>query len=292
MLLSFEGEARLNWHFVPIERKGVSLKELSSSQREPAQALLGLGLGANGYEKAATIISLEEVLRRIEQGQGPVRDPELYYFSVFGEPDGTKPWGWSCEGHHLSLNYTIVGGRVANTPLFLGSNPGEVLHGPRKGVSPLAAEERIARELLMSLDSSQRAQAVVSASAPDDILSGNSRKAAPLSPAGVSAGLLTGQQSAILMRLIEEYLSNMPEAIALRRMRNLRAGHFGEIYFAWAGAFERFQPHYYRLQGPGFLVEYDNTQNNANHVHTVWRDLDGDFGEDLLARHHRESHRP
>lgn len=289
----FDGEQRTDWHFVPKARKGVAFKQLEPQKHQHVYALLKKGLSADGYQKLTTIISLEDVLRETEQGRGPVRDRELYYITVFGDPDGkTKPWGWSFEGHHLSLNFTVApDGRISHTPFFFGSNPGEVQHGPRKGTSPLAAEEALGRELFKSLEGEQRAQALVSAEAPRDILTSNARKANPLSPAGLAAGKLTGRQAEVLMRLLKTYIGNMPAPLAAKRMQDLKAAGFNQIHFAWAGSAERFQPHYYRLQGPGFLVEYDNVQNNANHIHTVWRDFANDFGEDLLAKHHRESHR-
>ncbi|MEJ7616513.1 MAG: DUF3500 domain-containing protein [Pyrinomonadaceae bacterium] len=292
-MMPFESDQRMDWHFIPKVRKGVTFKQLEPQNRALVHALLRKGLGAHGYKKVTTIISLEDVLQEIEKGSGPVRDKELYYVTVFGEPGGkAKPWGWSFEGHHLSLNFTVsADGRIANTPLFLGSNPGEVMSGPRQGVSPLRAEESLGRELFKSLEGEQRTEALMSAEAPADILSGNSRRVNPLAPAGLAAGKLTGRQSELFMRLLSEYTGNMPAAIGTKRMRELRAAGFNQIRFAWAGGTERFQPHYYRIQGPSFLIEYDNIQNNANHIHTVWRDFTGDFGEDLLAKHHRESHR-
>ncbi|MEJ7711169.1 MAG: DUF3500 domain-containing protein [Pyrinomonadaceae bacterium] len=273
--MPFDGDQRMDWYFIPKIRKGVTFKELDPQDRQLVHALLHKGLGASGYKKVTTIISLEDVLQEIEKGSGPVRDRELYYVTVFGEPgQKSKPWGWSFEGHHMSLNFTVgADGRVSNTPLFLGSNPGEVMHGPHKGVSPLSAEESLGRELFKSLEGEQRTQALVSAEAPKDILTSNARKANPLTPAGLAANKLTGRQSEILMRLLSEYTGNMPAAIAARRMRELRSAGFSQIHFGWAGSTERFQPHYYRIQGPSFLVEYDNIQNNANHIHTVWRDF-------------------
>lgn len=292
-MMPFESDQRMDWYFVPKVRKGVTFKQLEPQKRELVHALLRKGLGTGGYRKVTTIISLEDVLQEIEKGSGPVRDKELYYVTVFGEPGAkAKPWGWSFEGHHLSLNFTMSpDGRISNTPLFLGSNPGEVLHGPRKGVSPLRAEEALGRELFKSLEGDAQKEALVSAQAPQDILTSNARRANPLTPAGLAASKLTGRQAEIFMRLLSEYTGNMPTAIGAKRMRELKAVGFNQIHFAWAGSAERFQPHYYRIQGPSFLVEYDNIQNNANHIHTVWRDFTGDFGEDLLAKHHRESHR-
>ena len=291
-ILPFEDDQREDWHYIPKPRKGIPYKQLGEAQTQLANALLSTGLSQEGLRKASTIISLEPTLREIEQGRGPVRDSGLYYFCVFGKPQSSKPWGWSLEGHHLSLNYTVIDdSAVASTPSFLGANPAEVQHGSRQGLRTLASEEDIARTLVKSLDDTQRAQAVVSESAPSDILSANSRKASPITPAGLQANRLTGQQADILTNLLNEYAANMAPDIATARMNKLRSAGFTNIHFAWAGAFEHGQPHYYRIQGPTFLIEYDNIQNNANHIHSVWRDFKSDFGVDLLAEHYQNAHR-
>jgi hypothetical protein len=289
---ALEDEQRFDWHFVPRARKGVSFKDLDRAQQHLAYALLGAGLGQRGLIKVSTIMSLETVLREIEQGRGPARDPELYFFNLFGGPRSQKPWGWRIEGHHVSLNFTIGDEtRVAVTPAFLGANPAEVRHGPRAGLRALAAEEDLARELLKSLDAEQRRQAVINQNAPSDILSANSRKASPLTPVGLQASKLTKLQTDMLMKLLAEYAATAPADLATIRLEKIRSAGLSRLSFAWAGSLERNQPHYYRLQGPAFLIEYDNTQNNANHIHTVWRDFTGDFGLDLLAAHYQDAHR-
>lgn len=290
--LSFEDEQRFDWHFIPRARKGVSFKELEPDQRLLGNALVGAGLGQRGSIRVATVMSLESILRELEQGRGPVRDPELYFISIFGDARSASPWGWRLEGHHISLNFTILGDKhIATTPAFFGANPAEVLQGPRKGLRALAPEEDLARQLIKSLDDRQRALAVVSQSAPADILSTNLRKAEPLKPAGLQAGKLGQKQQDILMALLNEYASRHAPDIAAARMDRIRAGGLGSIFFAWAGGFEKGQAHYYRIQGTSFLVEYDNIQNNANHIHTVWRDFNSDFGADLLAAHYKKDHR-
>jgi hypothetical protein len=291
-LFPFEDDRREDWHFIPKQRKGVPYKQLDPKQRRLADALVEAGLGQRGSQKVATIRGLEPILNEIEQGRGPTRDPELYYVSLFGTPQDASPWGLSIEGHHISLNFTMIGAdRVASTPIFLGANPAEVRQGVHKGLRALASEEDTARAFLKSLDGEQRARAIVNGSAPGDILSGNARKAEPIQPAGVAVGSLSERQTEIFMRLIEEYAGTMNSAIAAARLAKLRAAGLASIHFAWAGALEHGQPHYYRIQGPTFLVEYDNTQNDANHVHTVWRDFNGDFGEDLLAEHYKDAHK-
>ncbi len=291
-VLAFEDDQRQDWHYIPKPRKGIPYKELGETQTQLANALLSTGLSQQGLRKASTIISLEPILGEIEQGHGPARDSGLYYFCVFGKPQSSKPWGWSIEGHHLSLNYTVMDDSVvASTPSFLGANPAEVQHGPRQGLRTLAPEEDLARTLVKSLDDRQRAQAVVSQNAPSDILSASLRKASPITPAGVQANSLTGQQAELLTKLLNEYAANMARDIAAARMGKLRSAGFTNIHFAWAGGFEHGQAHYYRIQGPTFLIEYDNIQDNANHIHSVWRDFNGDFGVDLLAEHYQNAHR-
>jgi uncharacterized protein DUF3500 len=284
--LPFENEQRQDWDYVPRPRKGISYKQLDQEQIQLASALLHAGLSQQGFQNVSAIRSLETILREIEGASE--RDPELYYFRIFGAPNSSKPWAWSMEGHHISLNYTLLdSSTVASTPMFLGAHPAEVQHGSRKGQRTLSSEEDTARKLLKSLDEKQRAQAIVSQSAPSDILSGNSRKVDPIKPAGLQAFSLSGQQKDILMSLLKEYAGNMAPDIAAARMEKLRAAGFNNIHFAWAGGFEHGQPHYYRIQGPSFLVEYDNIQDDANHIHSVWRDFHGDFGADLLAEHYR-----
>ncbi len=285
---AMDNEERLNWHFVPRDRKGVPLKDLDGAQRALANALLSAGLSPGGYQKASTIMSLEAVLRESEKDTVGRRDPDKYYFSVFGEPSDASTWGWRVEGHHLSLNFTVVKGQVvASGPSFFGANPAAVKQGPRKGLRALAREEDLARELLLSLDAKQKAAAVIDQTAPKDIISYNKRKAETL-PGGIAAARLTPKQRDALMAVIEEYAGNMPEEVAAARMDAVRKAGADKLHFAWAGGPDRGQGHYYRIQGPTFLVEFDNTQNDANHIHSVWRDFNGDFGLDLLAAHYQQ----
>lgn len=310
-LFPFDNEERFNWHYVPTkldglpealrklyhERKGVSLKEMSSPQRIAAHALLRSALSTQGYLKATGIMIMEEVLRETELalGRDPrvislARDPELYFVSVFGRPSRDTAWGWRVEGHHLSLHFSSVTGElVATSPMFMGSNPAVVAHGTHAGLSLLAAEARIARELLNSFDTQQSAQAIIAATAPEEIVTGNSRKATLEKMAGLSASGMTGVQRALLIRLIREYAMNLRSDLAEAELDRITTSGIEGIHFAWAGSIEAGKPHYYRVHSPKLLIEYDNTQNNANHVHTVYRDLANDFGEDMLRLHYERS---
>jgi hypothetical protein len=271
----------------------VPLKQLGDEQRKLAHAFLQTGLSQRGYMKATSIMQLELILRELEHGRGPLRDPDMYFFTVFGTPAQKTPWGWRVEGHHLSLNFTVVdGAMIASSPSFFGSNPAEVRQGPHQGMRILAAEEDLARELLRSLDEQQRARATIDAIAPKDIITFADKKANPLTPAGLAAGEMAVRQTELLQRLLQEYISAMPADIAAERLEKLHRAGWEKIYFAWAGSAEPRQPHYYRVQGPTFLIEYDNTQNDANHIHTVWRDFDGDFGRDLLREHYKSTPHP
>ncbi len=288
-LLPFEGEERVNWNFLPGRRRGVTLKQMNEAERRAAHAMLRAALSARGYEKATGVIELEAILREMEAFGGLTRDPELYYLAIFGSPSGEKPWGWRFEGHHLSLNFSSASGRiVAATPAFLGSNPARVPKGPRAGWRVLSAEEDLARQLLASLDEKQRRIAVFDVSAPEDIILGPGRKAVP-DPVGLAHADMSDAQRAVLMRLIDEYLGNMREEVARAQREKVEKAGLAKIRFAWAGGTRVGQGHYYRIQGPTFVIEYDNTQNGANHVHSVWRDLEDDFGGDLLRRHYAES---
>ena len=290
-VLRFEDDERQNWHFVPRERKGLPLREMSPAQKHLAAGLLAAGLSQQGYIKATTIMSLEEVLKVLENDSGERRNPEKYYFSIFGTPAEKGMWGYRVEGHHLSQNYTVVNGKVAASPSFFGANPAEVREGPRKGLRALAAEEDLGRAVLETLDPEQRKIAVVDQAAYKDILTAASRKAALNGqPSGLSAAKMNARQFEALRALVEEYARNVPEQLALAREEQFRkAGR--NLHFAWAGGARRGEPHYYRVQAPTFLIEYDDTQNNANHIHSVWRDFEGDWGLDLLKQHYEASHR-
>jgi hypothetical protein len=284
----FDAPERLDWHFIPRARKGLPIKELSSEQRALAFGLIQSGLTGTGFLKATTIMSLEQVLRELEAGQsgrGFTRDPELYYLTVFGSPRAGGKWGWRVEGHHLSLNFALENGTIiAATPVFFGANPAEVRQGPRQGLRTLADREDRALRLLQALDESQRKSAIFSPEAPHDIRAANTPQP-PTDPAvGVAAADLNRDQRAMLRALIESYAEDMPEEVAKAWLDEIRRAGTESIRFTWAGPADRSQPHAYRVQGQTFLIEFNNTQNGANHIHSVWRNMLGDFGIALAAR--------
>jgi hypothetical protein len=288
--IRFDADERMNWHFIPKERKGLAIREMTPYQKHLASGLLAAGLSQTGYIKAVTIMSLEDVLKLIENDSGERRNPEKYYFCVFGTPSDDGIWGYRVEGHHLSQNYTVVDGTVVCGPSFFGANPAEVRQGSRKGLRTLAGEDDLGIELIHSLDEERRKIAIVHPTAYADILTSASRKAAlEGQPSGLPASKMNAMQFDALMALVEEYARNVPAGLAEGRMAQLNdAGR--NIHFAWAGGINHGDPHYYRVQTASFLIEFDDTQDDANHIHSVWRDFRGDFGEDMLQQHYHASH--
>jgi len=291
-VFAFDSEERLRWHFVPNElhpRKGVQIKEMSEPQRALAHALLKTGLSARGYMTATEIVALENVLQVVEGPQRRFpRDPEAYQVTVFGTPGDKNAWGWRFEGHHISIRFDVVNGQTStSSPAFFGTNPAEVREGPQKGKRVLGMEEDAGRAMLESLTAEQRKTAIVLPEAPNEMVTANALKIDPLSPVGIVAKELSASQREKLMALIDVYAGLMTPDLASERMARLRKGGVEKIAFAWAGDTEKGKKHYYRIQGPTFLVEYDNVQNDGNHIHSVWRDFDGDFGRDLLREHLR-----
>lgn len=297
--MPIDAKARYEFHFVPdnnyeqfykTHRKGLTIRDMTPSQRHLAQSLLASCLSQKGFIKATSIMSLEEILKVMENDSGERRNPEKYYFSIYGDPSETGKWGLRIEGHHLSLNFFIAGGKVVGAPMFFGTNPGEVKQGPRKGTRVLAKEEDLGRDVLKSLTAEQKKTAIVDGQAYPDILTTVKRKAAlDGQPSGLSATKMNAKQRELLTALLHEYVNNVPEDMAQARLELIKkAGN--NMHFAWAGVEEKGGPHYYRIQAAGFLIEYDNTQNDANHVHSIWRDLNGDFGDDLLKAHYEASH--
>ncbi len=291
-LFPFDGDHRHDWHFIPKERTGLVMKSLTPEQRLLANALLASGLSSRGMIKASTIMSLEQVLAVME---GPnrtfPRDPELYFISIYGEPGPGKTWGWRFEGHHISLSFTIVGGEhISATPSFFGTNPGKIKSGPREGLQTADLEENIGRALVKSLNANQLKKALINVKAPSDVITAAKRKVSPLENDGVSWRELTGDQKEQLWILVKVYVERARGEISEVDLRKIQSAGQDNLVFAWAGGLEVGDPHYYRIQGPTFLIEYDNTQNGANHVHAVYRDFEDDYGEDLLKQHYQQSH--
>ena len=275
----FDSPERLNWHFIPRGRKGLPIKELSSEQRALAFGLIQSGLAGSGFLKATTIMSLEQVLRDLEKGSGPVRDPELYYLTLFGNPTAPGRWGWRVEGHHLSLNFVIEDGKIVSaTPAFFGANQAEVRQGPRQGLRTLAEREDRALRLLQALDDNQKKTVLFAEKAPGEIRGANTPQPPTEPVVGLAHADMNGDQRSMLWAIIESYSEDMPEEIAKSWLDGIREAGVDQVRFAWAGPGDRSQAHAYRVEGPSFVIEFNNTQNGANHVHSIWRNMLGDFG--------------
>ena len=291
-VFAIDSPERLDWHYVPRKRQGLPLRAMDDRQRAAAHALLRAALSDVGYRKATDIMGLENVLRAIERVRRFDRDPDNYAWSVFGDPEGGAgtPWGFRVEGHHLSLNFAFAGATAAVTPAFLGANPARVPSGPLEGLRVLGAQEDLARELIRGLGAPERDRAIIAARSLGDIVTGPGRAEALRTPAGLPIGEMAAPHRALAERLIEEFVGNLRTELAEAQRARIREARLETIHFAWAGPVEPGHAHYFRLHGPRLLVEHDNTQNDANHVHSVWRDPGRDFALDLLGEHYRSGH--
>lgn len=285
----FAADQRENWGFVPRDRKGLALEELDEKQTALVRTLLKTALSDPGLEKVDAVIALEAFLGEIEK-RPDFRNPKAYFTSVFGEPKAEGTWAWRFEGHHLSLNYTVVDGKkVAVTPSFFAANPGEVtIEHKMKGTRPFHAEEDLARALATTLVESGKA-VVYSKKPPADILTAEDRAVKQLEPVGVKASEMNRSQLVALRKLIAEFANRHRKELAEADIAKIGAD-IGNLRFGWAGGLKRGEPYYYRIQGTTFLVEVANVQNNGNHFHGVWRDSANDFGRDLLGDHVGHDH--
>ena len=280
----YDDPERLNWHYIPKPRKGIPLKALDPSARTAARAFIATGLSKAGYEQAVNVMSLDDVLYLLETDDWTARrerrDPLNYYVSIFGTPGEGGEWGWRLEGHHLSLNFSVRDGRVvASTPEFFGANPAQLDAGPGRTLRPLGSLEDIAREIVRTATPEQMKTILIDKKAPNDVWSTNKLQPVLTPEVGLPAAEMSKDQQELLRHLLAEYLKVCPTDIRAERQSQLEAAGFDKIRLAWWGSLERNAKHAYRLQGPTFLVEYNNTQNNANHVHSVWRSTAGDLNQ-------------
>jgi hypothetical protein len=291
--LPFDHLSRQAWHFLPGSmwpRAGIMLKDLNRTQKQKVFVLLRQHLSESGFEKIMSIMDLENVMAKMGQ-DATMRDPEKYFVAIYGNPVEDKLWAWSFEGHHISLNFTITNKKVSMTPRFLGAAPAIIPSGYREGERTLAEEDDMGLALINSMSTEQRVKTIFSSKPYYEIVTSNATEVGPLSPIGIAMRELNEQQQNQLKELITVYLSTMPEPLAQQRMKQIELEDFSEIRFGWAGATVLGEGHYYRIQGATFLIEFDNTVGNANHIHTVWRDFNGDFGKDIIKEHYsQESH--
>ena len=283
-----DGE-RIFWYYPPLNRHGLPLREMDAKQRQLAYAVMASGLTDKSYEQAKLIIEHEDILGPLEVEQDKVtflRDTERYYFTIFGEPGGSDPWGWRVEGHHVCLNYSIWNDKViAVTPFFFGANPAEVRKGPKNGLRILGDREDLAFELMESLDAGQQSKAIIYDEAPLDILTYNSSKVSLPREEGLPASRMSGTQQEMLMALVTLYVGQVRSDVAQERLDAFKTDGIDGIHLAWAGPVDKSKAHYYRLHGGDFLVEFDNRQDGANHIHSVYRDVENDFASDVLRQH-------
>jgi len=292
----FAGDERYIWNYRPTQRNGLRLMNMTQEQQALALALADTGLSQRASEQARWIMKLDDILREHERAEGRVfagwRDAEYYWFSIFGTPGGTAPWGWRAGGHHIGLHFTIVGGdMISSVPCFLGANPSQVRIGEHAGKRALPEEEDLPRALVQSLEGADREKAVFSEIAPADILTDAYRSLDRfILPRGLSYGAMAGEQRDKLVGIIKHYIGRANDEIAGQEWDKVERAGLDGITFAWGGPVQKGEGHYYAIQGPTFIVEYDNTQNDSNHIHSVWRTFDGDWGEDILSQHYAEAH--
>ena len=284
-----DGE-RIFWYYPPVNRHGIPLRDMDDDQRQLAYSLMETGLTDRSFDQAKLIIEHESVLGPLEKEAGVtsfVRDPDLYYWTVFGDPGSDKePWGWRVEGHHISLNFSLWGDKfLSMTPFFFGANPAEVRRGPKKGLRILDQREDLAFELMNSLDKGQSSKATIYGEAPYDILTYNASRVSLPPEEGLPASKMNDTQKDILRNLVNVYVNQVRTDMAQEKLQRLEEEGFDGLHWAWGGPVEEGREHYYRIHGGNFVVEFDNRQNGANHIHSVWRDVENDFANDVLREH-------
>jgi hypothetical protein len=295
-LYPFDTAERFRFMYVPLDdRKGISMNELSEPQQAAVFDLLKTSLTTETIAKIKSIMLLDNVLKELEHRKPDdhYRDPKKYFITIFGIPSAITVWGWRFEGHHIAFHFSANKKElVAGTPSFLGSNPAIVLQGPQKDENVLKAETDQGFALLHALSADELKKAVIDTAAPGEILTAASRKAMIANPAGVRYGELSAAHQQLLLQLLQLYVHRYTKLFANQMLKDIQAAGLDNLRFSWAGYTEHVlgRPYYYRIQGPSIIIEYDNSQNNANHIHTVIRDLNNDFGGDLLLQHYKESH--
>lgn len=296
-----DDEERRLWSNLPatmFERKGVPFGDMSEEQRILAHKLIQSPLSSQGYLKAAGIMRVDEILQGYRSRSRPDAEPmfgqKLYWIGIFGNPSNDEPWGWQLDGHHLALNFTVVDDELSVTPAFLGSDPAEIRRELDSGFYVQVKEDVRGRRLFDSLDASQRQQALLEGQTPTDVIAGPGRADRLKKIRGLAASEMSPRQRHLLMQLLDEYVHNLEPDLASVQAARIEAAGLGKLHFSWSGT-EAGKPYYYRIHGPTVLIEFDNnyapgsSSGPVNHIHTVWRDAERDYGEDLLRRHYEES---
>ena len=296
-----QDEERKKWSNLPamfFEREGVSFAELSDEQRVLAHRLIQSPLSSQGYLKAAGIMRIDEILKAAFLQARPDADPffgqDKYWIGIFGDPVNDQAWGWQLDGHHLALNFTVVDDQLSVTPAFLGSDPAEIRSQLDSGWYVLTKEDSRGRELYESLNAGQKSRALLEGDTPADVIAGPGRADQLRTIRGLPASAMSLSQQRALTRLLNEYLDNLEPELAAAQKRRIDAADFDELHFSWAGT-ETGKPYYYRIHGPTILIEFDNNyppggqSGPVNHIHSVWRDTERDYGEGLLRKHYETS---
>lgn len=296
-LMEYDAPERLDWHFIPKpSRKGLQIREMTAEQRKSALALLQSSLSEIGYTKTQKIMALENLLKELEKNKTgtPLRDSERYYFTLFGKPSADGKWGLSIEGHHFSLNFVVDAGKVASTtPMVFCSNPAEVkeqvIPSIEKGLRVISAEETRAFDLLNALSSEQKKKVIFDEKPLAEVRDAGKPQPPQDAPIGIAYSELDTKQKKLLQSLVTAYLDNCPDDVAAERLKAIEASTWDKVFFAWAGADKPGTGHYYRVQGPSFVIEFVNTQpdaagNPANHIHCMWRNMKGDFNLSAAAK--------
>ena len=290
---ALEDPAKTRWHYLPhssFKREGLPLSDMTPIQVQKTYALLEAYLSESGYDQMEQIIDLENYLAVVENNPAK-RDPTKYYLAVYGTPHRDSLWAWSFEGHHVSLNFTVSPDKITFAPAFWGSNPGIVPDGPEKGKIVLRKDHDWGLELIQSLSPKQLIQTLVSSQTYGEILTSNQAAVEFIPNNGISYGQLNRGQKKQLKEIIYLHLDRMEKAVSQKARQLLEVENWNNITFSWAGKIEKLKAHYYRIQGQSFLIEYDNSQDKANHIHVVWREFKGDFGKDLIREHYlKEGH--
>jgi hypothetical protein len=294
-MFDFNGDERKNWFYTPVPRKGLDYRKLSVSQKTLAMNLLKASLSESGTKTALAIMQLESVLHVLEKrpADSKHRDPEKYYFSFFGTPSEGQHWAWRIEGHHISLNYSSLDGKIASaTPLFFGTNPARVPAGMPlpEGTEVLRDETSMGFAFINSLNSTQHAKALINETAPYDLLNANKPKAEMNMDEGLSFEEMTKKQQAELMNIISHHVKRAPNGFASELMNKIEKAGLENLRFVWMGGEKWGEGHYYRINNAAILIEYDCTQNENNHVHSVVREFNNDWGDDVIGRHIKENH--
>jgi hypothetical protein len=288
---------RKAWSNLPasmFKREGVRMGQMSESQRVLAHRLVRSALSSQGYLKASGIMRLDEILKGLTASDKLQFGQENYWIGIFGNPKKDVAWGWQLDGHHLALNFTVVGDQLSVTPAFLGSDPAETLNGVDAGWYVLSDEDKQGRAFWASLDLSQRAGALLDGETPQDVITGPGRADQAPEISGLPLAKMNEQQHEKFMNLLQVYLGNLAPELAAEQRRRIFAAGIDNLHFAWSGT-EQGKPYYYRIHGPTVLVEFENSyppgqdSGKINHIHAVWRDSERDFGDDLLRRHYETS---